>query len=173
MLGSRYDDQVCSVARALEVVGERWTLLIVRNLFRGAHRFEDFAEDLGVTRGILSARLRRLEEEGVVERRPYQERPVRWGYWLTPKGRRLWPVIMHLGQWGDEFYPEPSGTPIVVEHRDCGGRPDDHLCCDRCGARLAPGDVTARPGPGGGTGWPAPPRRVAPSRRAEAPATGD
>ncbi|WP_022929137.1 winged helix-turn-helix transcriptional regulator [Patulibacter americanus] len=147
MLPREYDTQVCSVARALEVVGERWSLLVVRSVMLGCHRFDDLQAILGVTRSVLSARLKRLEAEGVIERRPYQDRPVRHEYHLTEKGRGLWPVITHLMLWGDEHYPEPGGTPWILEHRDCGGQPDAGLACDRCGEPLGPRDIRARPNP--------------------------
>ena len=148
MLHREYDTQVCSVARSLEVVGERWTLLLVRSVMLGARRFDDLQASTGVTRSVLTSRLRRLVDEGVLERRPYQERPVRHEYVLTEKGLGLWAVVEHLRQWGDEHYPEPAGPPRLIVHRDCGGHPDGHLLCDRCGAPLTARDVRAEPGPG-------------------------
>lgn len=147
MLHREYDTQVCSVARSLEVVGERWTLLLVRSVMLGVRRFDDLQAHTGVTRSVLTSRLRRLVDEGVLERRPYQDRPPRYEYVLTPKGLGLWTVIEHLRQWGDEHYAEPEGVPVLVEHRDCGGHPDAHLLCDRCGAALTARDVRAVPGP--------------------------
>lgn len=166
VLHREYDTQVCSVARSLEVVGERWTLLLVRSVMLGVRRFDDLQAHTGVTRSVLTNRLRRLVDEGVLERRPYQERPTRHEYRLTKKGLALWPVIEHLRRWGDEHYPEPEGPPVEVVHRDCGGTPDDHLVCGRCGAALGARDVQARPGPAltargltGGPGAPVSPRR--------------
>src|SRR3954469_23934976 len=101
MLGRSYDGQVCSIARSLEIVGERWTLLILRDAFLGVRRFEDFQRSTGAARNVLSARLGRLVEEGVLERRRYQERPERFEYRLTDKGLELWPVMVRLLQWGD------------------------------------------------------------------------
>lgn len=147
MLHREYDSQVCSVARALEVVGERWTLLLVRSVMLGVRRFDDLQAHTGVTRSVLTGRLRRLVDEGVLERRPYQDRPVRHEYVLTEKGLALWPVIEQLRQWGDEHYAEPEGPPRVIVHRDCGGHPDGHLMCDRCGAPLGVRDVRSEPGP--------------------------
>jgi DNA-binding HxlR family transcriptional regulator len=148
VLHREYDTQVCSVARSLEVVGERWTLLLIRSVMLGARRFDDLQAHTGVTRSVLTNRLRRLVDEGVLERRPYQERPTRHEYVLTEKGLGLWAVIEHLRQWGDEHYPEPAGPPRLIVHRDCGGHPDAHLMCDRCGAALGVRDVRAEPGPG-------------------------
>jgi DNA-binding HxlR family transcriptional regulator len=143
-----YETQTCSVARALEVVGERWSLLILRSVFLGVHRFDDLLAGLGITRSVLTTRLQRLVDEGVVERVAYQQRPTRYEYRATAKGRELWPVVLHLLRWGDAHYPEPAGVPRLVEHAGCGGRPDDHLLCDRCGEPLTYFNTRARPGPG-------------------------
>jgi DNA-binding HxlR family transcriptional regulator len=148
MLKREYDTQVCSIARSLEIVGERWSLLILRSVFLGLHRFDDLLDALGITRSVLTARLQRLVEEGVLERVPYQQRPVRHEYRATAKGRELWPVLAHLLRWGDEHYAGPDGPPRILEHRDCGGHPDAHLMCDRCGAPLAYEDVRSLRGPG-------------------------
>jgi DNA-binding HxlR family transcriptional regulator len=148
VLHREYDTQVCSVARSLEVVGERWTLLLVRSIMQGVRRFDDLQAHTGVTRSVLTSRLRRMVDEGVLERRPYQDRPPRFEYVLTEKGLGLWTVVEHLRQWGDEHYPEPAGPPRVVVHVDCGGRPDGHLVCDRCGKRLVSADVRTEDGPG-------------------------
>jgi DNA-binding HxlR family transcriptional regulator len=148
MLPRTYENQVCSVARALEVLGDRWTLLVLRDAFRRVRRFEDFQRSLGVARNVLTDRLTRLVDEGIMRRVPYQERPVRFEYRLTEKGRELWPVMMTLMQWGDRHYDEPAGPPMVVRHRDCGGEVTGHLSCSKCGAELGPYDVEAAPGPG-------------------------
>ena len=148
MLPRTYENQVCSVARALEVLGDRWTLLVLRDAFRRVRRFEDFQRSLGVARNVLTDRLTRLVDEGILERVPYQERPVRFEYRLTEKGRDLWPVMMTLMQWGDHHYGEPAGPPVVVRHRDCDGEVNGHLSCSKCGAELGPYDCEATPGPG-------------------------
>jgi DNA-binding HxlR family transcriptional regulator len=140
-------DQTCSVARALEVLGERWTLLIVRDALLGMRRFEDFQRDLGVSRGVLTTRLQLLCDEGILERRRYQERPERFEYRLTDKGRDLWPVMMALVKWGDRHEAE-HGPPRLILHRDCGGEVTDALMCAKCGAPLTARDVETRPGPG-------------------------
>ena len=147
MLGRSYDSQVCSVAGALEVVGERWTLLILRDAFLGVRRFDDFQRSLGAARNVLQTRLERLVDEGILERRRYQERPPRHEYRLTEKGVDLWPVIVALMQWGDR-HVYPDGPPVVIEHRDCGGAVDAHRSCRRCGEALEARDVRPRPGPG-------------------------
>jgi DNA-binding HxlR family transcriptional regulator len=147
MLGRGYDNQVCSVAGTLEIVGERWTLLILRDAFLGVRRFDDFQRDLGIARNILQARLERLVEEGILARRPYQERPPRHEYRLTEKGIDLWPVIVALMKWGDRHL-YPDGPPVLMEHRDCGGEVDDRRVCTSCGALLEARDVRPRRGPG-------------------------
>ena len=148
MLGRLYEDQTCSIARSLEVIGERWTLLVLRDAFLGVRRFDDFQRSLGIARNVLTARLGRLVDEGVLERVAYQERPERFEYRLTDKGLDLWPIIMSLLQWGDRHYPAEKGRPRVIRHRDCGGEVTRHLTCDKCSAELGPRDVVAEPGPG-------------------------
>jgi DNA-binding HxlR family transcriptional regulator len=147
VLGRDYNTQVCSLARSLEVVGERWTLLIVRSVWLGVQRFDDLQGVLGVSRPVLSARLDRLVDEGVLERRQYSKHPRRHEYLLTAKGAELWPALIHLMRWGDTHYPEPEGPPLLIEHRDCGGRPTAELRCDRCDALLTAETVTPKPGP--------------------------
>ena len=110
MLRSDYEDQTCSIAGALEVVGERWSLLIVRDVFLGLRRFDEIQADLGIARNVLQTRLTRSSSTGVLERLPYQERPPRHEYRLTDKGLDLWPTIVALMQWGDRHAP-PSGGP--------------------------------------------------------------
>jgi len=147
MLDREYDTQVCSIARSLEVVGERWSILILRDLGLGLRRFDDIQKDLGITRSVLTKRLRSLEEEGVITKNLYNEKPPRYEYRMTDKGRDLWPVLVHLMKWGDKYYLDPAGRPTIMQHRDCGGEPDLHLNCDKCGQPLERSDVRAIPGP--------------------------
>jgi DNA-binding HxlR family transcriptional regulator len=147
MLGSDYPTQTCSIATTLEVVGERWSLLIVREILLGVRRFDEIQSDLGVARNVLQSRLERLLEHGVLEKRRYHERPERYEYLLTDKGLDLWPAVIALMQWGDR-YGAPGGPPTVLEHRECGGAVDPHRLCTSCGARLTARDVIAHPGPG-------------------------
>jgi DNA-binding HxlR family transcriptional regulator len=147
VLGNDYADQNCSIARSLEVVGERWTLLILRDLFLGVDRFDALVAGLGVTRTVLARRLTHLVDEGVVERRRYSERPERFSYHPTAKGQELLGVLALLMQWGDRHYPHPAGPPRLLLHRGCGGALDPHLHCDRCGDRLDPADIDAPAGP--------------------------
>jgi DNA-binding HxlR family transcriptional regulator len=152
MLGRTYEDQVCSIARALEVLGERWTLLIVRDALLGLRRFEEFQRSLGVARNVLTDRLNRLVDAGVLERVPYQERPPRHEYRLSATGTELAVPIIGLMQWGDRHLAGPAGPPRLARHRDCGGRLQAKLVCAKCGEPASPGTVEVLPGPGWGHG---------------------
>ena len=134
MLGNDYENQVCSVAGALEVVGERWSLLIVRDITLGVRRLEQLQKSLGIARNVLQKRLERLVDEGVLERRLYQERPARHEYLLTEKGLDLWPVVVALMKWGDSYAAPAAGPPVLLEHRGCGGAVDEHRLCSVCSA---------------------------------------
>jgi DNA-binding HxlR family transcriptional regulator len=149
MLGRTYESQTCSVARTLELVGERWTLLIIRDAFLGVRRFGDFADRLGVARNVLQDRLERLVEAGILVKVPYQERPLRHEYRLTDMGRDLWPSIVALLQFGDKHLAPEAGPPMLLLHRGCGGRLDDRRLCGTCGAAVELRDVEAVAGPGG------------------------
>jgi DNA-binding HxlR family transcriptional regulator len=148
MLGRTYDDQVCSIARALEVLGERWTLLIVRDAMMGLRRFDDFQHSLGLARNVLADRLGRLVEAGILERVPYQDRPVRHEYRLTQMGRELGTPVISLMHWGDRHLAGPDGPPRLTLHRDCGGTVALTFTCTGCGGTVAPGQVDVVAGPG-------------------------
>ena len=134
MLKNTYEGQVCSIARSLELIGERWTLLIVRDIFRGLRRFDEIQKSLGVARNVLANRLDRMVEEGILEKRPYAER--RHEYFLTEKGIDLWPVLVSLVKWGDKHEPGMDGPPVVIRHKGCAAEVDDHFVCEGCGARV-------------------------------------
>jgi DNA-binding HxlR family transcriptional regulator len=142
MLQRDYPTQYCPVAGSLEVVGERWTLLIIRDVFLGIRRFEDLQRDLGVARNVLQARLERLVEEGILVKRPYQDRPVRCEYRLTEKGADLWPVLVALLKWGDRYTIEGE-RPMILRHRGCGGELDDRRRCTECGADVTVTEAVA------------------------------
>jgi DNA-binding HxlR family transcriptional regulator len=131
--------RACSVANALEVVGDRWSLLVVRELFFKAHRFNEIAANTGAPRDILTTRLRKLEEVGVLERREYSTSPPRYEYHLTEVGRALSPVIQALRQWGDDFVTE--GPPPAVFEHDCGHPFVAVLTCQACGAAADRGSL--------------------------------
>jgi DNA-binding HxlR family transcriptional regulator len=152
MLNREYD-QVCSIARTLEVLGERWTLLVIRDVFNGRRRFDQIQENLGVARNVLSNRLARLVEEGILEKRAYQERPPRYEYFLTQQGLDLWPVLVGLLHWGDRYLAEPEGPPMVVRHKGCDGVVDERGSCERCGERLQARDAYTELGPGAPAEW--------------------
>jgi DNA-binding HxlR family transcriptional regulator len=130
----------CSVAQCLEVVGEWWSMLIIRDTFLGVTRFDDFQRRLGISRNILNDRLNTLVDAGVLTRVPYSEHPPRHDYRLTDKGRDLWPVITAMRQWGDR-YAAPDGPPLQVTHKACGAITEAVLVCSSCGESLGPRDV--------------------------------
>ncbi|GAA1817998.1 helix-turn-helix transcriptional regulator [Planosporangium flavigriseum] len=140
MLPRAYANEHCSIAATLEIVGDRWTLLILREACQGVRRFTDFEDRLGVARTVLSDRLARLVDEGIMKRRRYQERPERFEYCLTAKGRDLWPVLSALRTWGDRHLMG-GNPPLLVRHRDCGGLITDRRVCADCGAPVEVDDV--------------------------------
>src|SRR5260370_16944326 len=132
MLGRTYDSQVCSAARTLELVGERWTLLIVRNaLFAGAIRYSDFRKDLGIATNILKTRLDSLVDAGIMERRSYSQNPEHYEYLLTDKGRELVPVLLALTEWGDRW-AAPDGPPVLYTHTVSGDAISHRTVCAPC-----------------------------------------
>jgi DNA-binding HxlR family transcriptional regulator len=137
----------CSVAQCLEVVGEWWSLLILRDAFLGVTRFDDFQERLGISRNVLNERLAHLVEAGVLVKVPYSEHPPRHDYRLTDKGRDLWPVITTMRQWGDK-HAAPAGPPLQLIHKECGEISEALLICSSCGEPIGPRNVQAIPGPG-------------------------
>jgi DNA-binding HxlR family transcriptional regulator len=136
----------CSVAQCLEVTGEWWSMLIVRDVFLGCTRFDEIQERLGISRNILNQRLARLVEHGVLEKVPYSEHPPRHEYRLTGKGRDLWPVLTAMRQWGDK-YAAPDGPPLQMIHNACGHVAGAVMTCQCCGERIGPADVTETPRP--------------------------
>jgi DNA-binding HxlR family transcriptional regulator len=140
--------RICSIARTLDVVGDRWSLLVVREAFLGAHRFDQIQRKTGAPRDILSARIKKLVEQGVLERRRYQEHPPRFEYHLTEAGSELYPVIVALRQWGDRHVERPGPSPARFAH-ECGSTGPAQLVCPDCGEPLAAGSthpVRARAG---------------------------
>ena len=145
---TRLDDWNCSIARTLDVVGEWWTPLILRDAFRGTRRFDDFHASLGMARSVLTARLRKLTDQGVLERHRYSEHPPRYEYRLTEKGLALFPVIAALMQWGDTWAAGPGGPPVVLVHDTCGNVTRPVLTCPLCHGEVSPGNTHSEPGPG-------------------------
>jgi DNA-binding HxlR family transcriptional regulator len=123
----------CSVARTLDVVGEWWSLLVLRDAFTGVRRFEDFQRSLGIARNILTDRLQTLVEQGVLDRVRYQERPERFEYRLSEKGIDLYPVLVALMRWGDRWAADEMGPPVILTHKPCGHDVMPELACPECG----------------------------------------
>jgi DNA-binding HxlR family transcriptional regulator len=147
MLNRTYDNQTCSIARTLEIIGERWTLLIMRDALSGLRRFEQFQDSLGIARNTLTDRLARLVEAGLLERVRYQDRPPRYEYRPTAKGQELGIALLALMAWGDRHAAHPQGPPRLVEHRGCGGDVVVQPVCTRCAQPVGIQALTLRPGP--------------------------
>jgi len=130
----------CSIGRAMEILGERWTFLILRESFYGVRRFSDMQRNLGIARNILSTRLQTLVANGILERRLYQEEPPRHEYRLTEAGRDLYPAIVTLMRWGDRHLS--TDPPVVLRHNSCGHEADPLLVCAHCHEELDPHEVT-------------------------------
>lgn len=145
-------DFACSIARTLDIVGEWWTLLVLRDLFLGVERFDELQRDLGLASNVLSARLRKLVEAQVVERLPVPEDARASRYVLTPRGRDLYPVLLSLMAWGDKWLAGRDGPPLALRHRGCGAVTAAVPHCSVCGAPLALHDLDFGPGPGGRLG---------------------
>lgn len=148
MRKASFADMNCSIAQSLEIIGEWWTLLILRDSFLGVRRFDDFVDRLGISRNVLTTRLDTLVEAGLLERRPYDDARGRYDYLLTDKGRALWPVMTAIRQWGDEWILGAGNEPILLEHRDRGHVTTVQMTCDVCGETLDARSVRAVPGPG-------------------------
>jgi DNA-binding HxlR family transcriptional regulator len=148
VLGKTYDSQVCSIARALEVVGERWSILILRNaLFAGSTRYSEFQQSLGIATNVLSDRLDGFVAAGIMERRAAGEQTESFGYVLTDKGRDFAAALVALTQWGDRW-AAPDGPPILYQHKGCGSAVSVVATCASCGPVNAGVEVEALPGPG-------------------------
>lgn len=143
MLGKTYDSQECSIARALELVGERWSLLIVRDaLFGGATRYSDFQRNLGIATNVLKTRLDGFVETGIMRRHKYSEQPELYEYLLTDKGRALAPALVALTKWGDEWATD-GDPPILYNHTVCGGTLTHQAVCAHCGPVPDPTEIRA------------------------------
>jgi DNA-binding HxlR family transcriptional regulator len=140
-------DDICSVSRALSIVGDRWSLLIIRSAFLGTRKFSDFQAEIGVTRPRLSDRLAKLVESGVFEKVEYQNNPLRYEYRLTERGRDLYPVIISLVKWGDKWMAGEDGTPLEYIHKACGNKIMPTLTCPECAEAIDPHEMIVLPGP--------------------------
>ncbi len=147
MKWSEVGTQACSVARALGVIGDRWSPLLVREAFGGATRFEEFLDGVGASRAIVTDRLAKLVEGGVFERKSYQDNPPRHTYTLTDKGRDLLPVLLTLQAWGDRWLDDGKGPPFSIVHDTCGHATEARLYCTHCNEPLG-SDISGHPRPG-------------------------
>ena len=145
---SSLDTANCSVGRTLDAIGDRWTLLVLREAFYGVRRFEQMQRNLGIARNILAARLQNLVGEGILERRRYQERPERFEYRLTRKGLDLYPPLVTLMQWGDAYMADEAGPSVKLVHKTCGHDAEPQLACGHCGEALDAREVRVEAGPG-------------------------
>ena len=148
MKWSEIEGQTCSIARALSEVGDRWTMLILREAFLRTRRFGDFVERTGAARNLVADRLQKLVLAEILERRVYQQSPERHEYRLTEKGIDLYPVMMSLVRWGDRWHDDGTGRPVEHVHRECGHVMHAEPVCSECGEPLDPREVDVRPGPG-------------------------
>jgi len=141
----QFEPSACSVARTLDVLGDTWSILVLRDVLLGAHRFDQIQEHLDIARNVLAARLKRLVEHGLLEKRQYQAHPPRFEYHLTRKGLDLQPVLIGLMQWGDRYVADAGGGPVVIEHRACGHPVRAVTLCEACDEPVSPRQITARP----------------------------
>jgi DNA-binding HxlR family transcriptional regulator len=147
MRWNQIDTMTCSVARTLSVIGDRWTMLIIRDAFLGIRRFDEMQRDLRLTPHRLSDRLRKLVREDILARVQYETRPRRFEYRLTEKGLDLYPLIVAMIQWGDRWMAGSAGVPVELVHRPCGHSIRPQLVCPKCSTTIAPREMSARPGP--------------------------
>lgn len=143
-------EQTCSIARTLSVLGDRWTMMVVRNAFLGIRRFDDFQANLGITRHVLSDRLKRLVEHDILKKMPYHDRQERFEYRLTDKGRDLYPILLTLAAWGDKWMDEGNGPPIEYFHLSCEHKFTPLLVCSECREPVQARGVKPLVGPGFG-----------------------
>lgn len=150
MRWTEFDSQACSVARTLEVLGDRWTILVLRDVFNGVRRFDDLQRHLGIARDVLARRLAALVDAGIVDRVPYQEpgRRTRYEYRLTDAGRDLRPVLLAMLAWGDRHRGEAEGPPMLVVHQECGSPVHVALECAEGHRLTSDTRVRMEPGPG-------------------------
>lgn len=142
------EEEACSLARTVAVIGDRWTLLVLRECFLRVRRFDEFQERLGIARHLLADRLKKLVRFGVLRRVPYQDSPKRHEYILTARGLDLYPVVMAIVHWGDVHMGDERGRPLLHRHKTCGRDFDPVMVCSECGEQLRAREVETRPGPG-------------------------
>ncbi|MHA6757655.1 winged helix-turn-helix transcriptional regulator [Streptacidiphilus sp. PAMC 29251] len=138
----------CTVARTMDLLGDWWTPLVLREAFYGIRRFDEFQQGLGIARNTLSDRLRRLVEEGLLDKQPYQTDPLRYDYVLTEKGEDFFPVLVAMMRWGDRWLADDAGVPVTLHHDRCGHDMHPRTVCDACGEDIAFAETSMRLGPG-------------------------
>jgi DNA-binding HxlR family transcriptional regulator len=143
-----FGEMACSIARTLDVVGEPWSPLVLRNIYVGVTRFEQLQQTLGISRKVLAERLKWLTDNGVLERRQYGDKPPRFEYVLTAKGLELFEVLMVMVRWGDKWLAGEAGPPVLYRHHACGEFSHVELTCSRCGTPMGATDIDVVPGPG-------------------------
>jgi DNA-binding HxlR family transcriptional regulator len=148
MQRTRFGEMACSIARTLDIAGEPWSPLIMRDVWVGISRFDDIQRDLGISRKVLAERLRSLVGNGMVGRREYSQRPARYEYVLTKKGQEFCDILMAITAWGDRWTAGEAGPPVLLRHRKCGKPTRAELHCAECGEPLRSQDVDPEPGPG-------------------------
>ena len=148
MQRTRFGDMSCSIARTLDVIGEPWSPLILRDIYVGMGRFEQIQRDLGISSKVLTERLKWLVGNGVLERREYSSRPPRHEYALTAKGEELCDLLLAMARWGDRWTAGESGPPVLYRHRACGRIAHAEPHCSECGRPMHATDVDVLPGPG-------------------------
>jgi len=142
------DTQACSIARALVIFGDRWTLLIIRDAFMRVRRFSEFQKSLGITKHRLSDRLNRLVETGILSKELYDQQRSRYHYRLTAKGLDLYPILMTVVQWGDKWTSDQDGSPVTFTHKSCGHTSSPKFVCDHCQQEIHAKEMLPSPGPG-------------------------
>jgi DNA-binding HxlR family transcriptional regulator len=147
MQRTNFGEMACSIARTLDVVGEPWSPLVLRDVYVGMNRFEQIQADLGISRKVLTERLNHLVEHGVLERRPYDNRP-RFEYHLTQKGTELFDVLMVMVGWGDKWLAGTAGPPVLYRHHACGEVSHVELHCSHCGSPMGADTIDVLAGPG-------------------------
>jgi len=148
MQRTQFGEMACSIARTMDVVGEPWSPLILRNIYIGISRFDQLQSSLGISRKVLAERLRWLTEHGVLDRCAYSSRPPRYEYVLTPKGLELFEVLMVMVRWGDKWLAGEAGPPVLYRHHACGRIGHVELRCSECGEPMRATDIDVLPGPG-------------------------
>ncbi|MFI6559342.1 winged helix-turn-helix transcriptional regulator [Streptomyces sp. NPDC050534] len=148
MKRTSFSNWPCSIARTMDLLGDAWTPLVLREAFYGIHRFDEFQQELGIARNTLTDRLRRLVDEGLLEKKPYQDEPRRYDYVLTEKGRDFFGVLAAMSRWGDRWLAGDEGAPVAFHHGTCGHDTEAEVVCAVCREPLRAEDTSMRMGPG-------------------------